>query len=438
MPGQIVEVVAKKRITAVSAANAARYDVLMTEKNITGPLTGVKVVDLSRILAGPWATQVLGDLGAEIIKIERPGKGDDTRQWGPPFLTTDTGQTTDAAYFLAANRNKRSVTIDIAKPDGADIVRSLIRDADILVENFKMGKLAKYHLDYKAISKINPKLVYCSITGFGQTGPYADRPGYDFMIQAMGGLMSVTGPADATSGAEPVRTGVAVADLFSGMYAANAILAALRHAERTGDGQHLDVSLFDCQAAMLANQAANYLVSGVVPGRTGNCHPNIAPYQVLETKDGHMVITVGNDTQFRSFAGCIGDESLADDERFTTNAQRVTNLRALIDLIQPAMKTRSTADWNAIFANANVPAGPINTVDAVFADPHAQTRSLTAPIEREDADGIQMVLHPVKYSKTPTQTSHPPPQLGEGTIDVLSKLFSEEDLARLKADGVIG
>lgn len=288
-----------------------------------GPLAGVLVLDLSRVLAGPWATQVLADLGAEVIKIERPGAGDDTRQWGPPFTVKADGSPGDAAYFLAANRGKRSVTVDIGHPEGAAIVRALAAKADIVVENFKVGGLAKYGLDYASLSAANPRLVYCSITGFGQTGPAAGRAGYDYMIQAMGGLMSVTGQADGTPGAEPMKVGVAVADLFAGMYAANAILAALLHARGAGQGQAIDIALFEVQAAMLANQASNWFVSGEVPVRLGNAHPNLAPYQPFPTLDGAVVIAVGNDSQFRALCLALGDPALAEDADFRSNAQRV-------------------------------------------------------------------------------------------------------------------
>ncbi len=403
-----------------------------------GALDGVRVLDLSRVLAGPWASQLLGDLGAEIIKIEKPGAGDDTRGWGPPFLTDAEGKTTDAAYFLAANRNKKSVAIDIADSAGADLIRKIAATADILVENFKVGGLKKYGLDYASIAKVNPRIVYCSITGFGQAGPYAPRAGYDFMIQAMGGLMSVTGQPDGAPGAEPMKVGVAVVDLFSGMYAATAILAALRHAERTGEGQHLDVSLLDCQIAMLANQASNYLVSGKPPGRLGNAHPNIAPYQVFQTKDGYMVVAVGNDGQFAAFAKAIDAEALGRDARFQTNRGRVAERAALTAAIAPKMMAMTTAEWLEVFERATVPAGPINTLDSVFADPHVATRNLTAPMRRADAGARSMVLHPVKYSRTPAKSDGAPPQLGEHTHDVLSEFADADERAALKARGVIG
>lgn len=401
-------------------------------------LDGVRVLDLSRVLAGPWASQLLGDLGAEVIKIERPGAGDDTRGWGPPFLKNEAGETTDAAYFLSANRNKKSVAIDIADPDGAEIVRRIAKTSHILLENFKVGGLKKYGLDYASVSKINPSLVYCSITGFGQTGPDAPRAGYDYMIQAMGGLMSITGQPDGAPGAEPMKVGVAVADLFSGMYAGTAILAALRHAERTGRGQHVDVALFDCQIAMLANQASNYLVSGKAPGRLGNAHPNIAPYQVFLTSDGHIVIAVGNDGQFAAFVRAIGLPALADDERYKTNRGRVAAREALIAAIAPAMRARTTKDWLAAMEEAGVPAGPINAIDKVFAEPQAVARAMTAPVGRADAKGAAMVVHPVKYSVTPAVADLPPPRIGSHTDEVLRAFANEAELESLKARGIVG
>lgn len=410
----------------------------MTKSATKAALEGVRVLDLSRVLAGPWASQLLGDLGAEIIKIEKPGAGDDTRGWGPPFLTNAAGETTDAAYFLAANRNKKSVAIDIADPDGAALVRRIAATSQILVENFKVGGLRKYGLDYESLARVNPRLVYCSITGFGQTGPYAPRAGYDYMIQGMGGLMSITGQPDGAPGAEPMKVGVAVADLFSGMYASTAILAALRHAERTGEGQHIDVALLDCQIAMLANQAANFLVSGNAPGRLGNAHPNIAPYQVFATSDGYVVIAVGNDSQFAAFAGSIGAATLADDGRFRTNRARVANREALIAAIAPRMLERATDEWLALMEKAGVPAGPINAIDAVFSDEQVASRAMTAPIDRDDAGGKRMVPHPVKYSRTPARCDLPPPVLGSHTEEVLMEFAGADERAALRSRGVIG
>ncbi|MEZ5920314.1 MAG: CaiB/BaiF CoA-transferase family protein [Parvularculaceae bacterium] len=400
-------------------------------------LEGVRVLDLSRVLAGPWASQLLGDLGAEVIKVEKPGAGDDTRRWGPPFLEDGPDQPSDAAYFLAANRNKKSVAIDISAKEGADLVRKIAEKSDIFIENFKVGGLKKYGLDYDSIANLNPRIVYCSVTGFGQTGPYAARAGYDYMIQAMGGLMSVTGQPDGAPGAEPMKVGVAVADLFSGMYAASAILAALRHAERTGEGQQIDVALFDCQIAMLANQASNFLVSGKAPVRLGNAHPNIAPYQVFETADGFFVVAVGNDSQFDSFTAAIGARELAQDIRFKTNAERVANRLALVDLIAPRLKEKPAEEWLSILEKAGVPAGPINSIDAVFADEQTKARSMTTPIKRDDANGAMMVPHPVKYSKTPARTDGSPPRLGADTDSTLKEFASGEEIHALRASGVI-
>ncbi len=370
-------------------------------------------------------------------RSKSPGDGDDTRGWGPPFLQNAAGETTDAAYFLAANRNKKSVAIDIADPDGAALVRRIAATSHIFLENFKVGGLKKYGLDYASLSTVNPRLVYCSITGFGQTGPYAPRAGYDYMIQAMGGLMSITGQPDGAPGAEPMKVGVAVADLFSGMYASAGILAALRHAERTGEGQHVDVALLDCQIAMLANQASNFLVSGKAPGRLGNAHPNIAPYQVFPTQDGHIVIAVGNDGQFAAFARAIGAGAIADDERYRTNRMRVANRETLIAAISPKMREKTTGEWLAIMEQATVPAGPINSIDAVFADPHVASRAMATPIDRADAAGTRMVPHPVKYSRTPARADGSPPTLGAHTDEVLAEFADQNERTALKARGVI-
>ena len=402
-------------------------------------LEGVGVLDLSRVLAGPWARQLLADLGADVIKIERPGTGDDTRGWGPPFVRGPDGAPGDAAYFLCANRNKKSLAIDIANPRGAALVRRLAEDSDILLENFKVGGLKKYCLDYDNLREINPRLVYCSVTGFGQTGPDAARPGYDYMIQAMGGLMSVTGQPDGAPGAEPMKVGVAVADLFSGMYAAAGILAALRHAERTGEGQHVDVALFDCQIAMLANQASNYLASGTPPTRLGNAHPNIAPYQVYETQDGYVVVAVGNDGQFGAFATLVGHGELARDTRFEKNRARVSNREALNAVVAPKMKTRTTRAWLSALEGAGVPAGPINDIAAVFAEPQAEARDMRISLERAGAKG-EYVPHPVKYSQTPARNETPPPLLGAHTDEVLKQRLQLSDaaLSALRDEGAIG
>ena len=400
-------------------------------------LSGVKVLDLSRVLAGPWASQFLGDLGAEVIKIERPGLGDDTRRWGPPFFERDGAAANDrhdAAYFLCANRNKKSVAINIADPRGADIIRRLAADCDILLENFKVGGLSKYGLDFPSVSKINPRLVYCSITGFGQSGPHRDKAGYDYMIQAMGGLMSITGQPAGTPGDEPMKVGVAVADIFTGMYAVGSILAALRHAERTGQGQHLDVALFDCQAAMLANQASNYFVSGTPPQRMGNAHPNIAPYQVVPVADGYIVIAVGNDGQFAKFCDALARSDLTTDQRFQSNSSRVQNRKALNAEIIPVLVTRDGADWLDMFEQAGVPAGPINDLKQVFNDPQSEARQLTTKCSPTLP---KIAAHPVKYTQTPARTPSFPPALGDATLSVLKDYLSEEEFHQLASDGVI-
>lgn len=389
-------------------------------------LAGVRVLDLSRVLAGPWATQILGDFGADVIKVEKPGAGDDTRTWGPPFLDDGKGGRGDAAYYLAANRNKRSVTIDFSKPEGAELVRRLAPHCQILVENFRPGGLKKYGLDPKTIAAINPALVYCSITGFGQTGPYAKRPGYDYIIQGMGGLMSLTGEPDG----EPMKSAVAVADLFTGMYAVTSILAALRHAERTGEGQHLDVSLLDCQIAMLANLGSNYLVSGAAPQRLGNQHASIAPYQVLATADGHIILAVGNDGQFQDFCQAAGAD-LAHDARFATNEARVIHRAALTEALGQIMRTRTTDDWVAALEAADVPSGPINTLEAVYADEHVLARGAVETATRADGQAIKLAANPVRMSVTPPVTRSAPPALGENTESVLTSLLgaTEADLA---------
>ncbi len=392
-----------------------------------GPLHGVRVLDLSRVLAGPWATQMLADLGAEVIKIERPGTGDDTRAWGPPFTTRTDGTPGDAAYFLCANRGKKSVTLDISQPEGAAIARDLALTCDVLVENFKTGGLAKYGLDFATLAAIHPRLVYCSITGFGQTGPRAGQAGYDYMIQAMGGLMSITGQADGTPGAEPMTGGVAVTDLFTGRYASNAILAALLHARATGEGQQIDLALFEVQAAMLANQATNFFVSGTAPTRMGNAHPNLAPYQPFTCTDGMVVIAVGNDGQFRALCGALGDPDLASDARFLTNALRIAFRDQLTERLTALTAQFSMSGLMAALEAAGVPCGPVNTVDQVFEEPQAVARGLVVEQTRADLDrSIQTVASPFRLSKTPVTYDRPPPSLGQHTIEVLSSIKTAE------------
>lgn len=406
-----------------------------------GPLRGVTVLDLTRVLAGPWATQTLADLGAEVVKIERPGAGDDTRAWGPPFLDGDNEADArrDAAYFTSANRNKRSVTANLATEEGRDIVRALAMQADILVENFKVGGLGRHGLDYASLAKLNPRLIYCSITGFGQTGPEASRAGYDAMIQAMGGLMSITGQPAGAPGDEPMKTGVAVVDLFTGMYAATAILAALLHVRATGQGQRIDLALFDVQLSMLANQASNYLASGRSPGRLGNAHPNLVPYQVFETADGALVLAIGNDAQFRAFAALCDDE-LATDPRFQTNASRVRNRAELVEVLRSHLRGRTTAEWARLLDRAGVPCGPINSVAQAFAEPQAIARGAVVEQARDDLEApIRTVASPIRLSRTPLEYRLAPPALGADTRAVLAERLglSEDALDSLASKGAI-
>ncbi len=402
-------------------------------------LAGVRVLDLSRVLAGPWATQTLGDLGAEVLKIEKPGSGDDTRSWGPPFLTDESGTQGDAAYYTCANRNKSSLTLDFTTPEGSEILRALIPNHDVLVENFKTGGLAKYGLDYESVVKLNPKMVYCSITGFGHTGPYAARAGYDYLVQAAGGLMSVTGQADGTPGAEPLKVGVAVADLFTGLYATIAILAALRHAEATGQGQHIDMALLDCQTSVLANQAASFLVSGQAPRRLGNAHPNIAPYQVFPSADGHIVLAIGNDGQWQQFCAAADLSQLAQDAGYQTNAQRVANRDRLIESLLPVMASKTTACWIKDLEQAGVPCGPINTIDQVFQDPQVVARGMQQDLLRADGTAIPTVANPIKMSLTPPLARRAPPALGADTETELKSLLglSDTQIEGLRAKGII-
>lgn len=408
-------------------------------------LQGIRVLDLSRVLAGPWCAQTLADLGADVIKIERPGTGDDTRGWGPPFLKDDQGRdTAEAAYYLGANRNKRSVTCDIAQPRGQALVRALAAHCQVFVENFKVGDMARYGLDYASLREVNPALVYCSITGFGQTGPYRERAGYDYAIQGMGGLMSITGERDDLGGG-PQKVGVAVADLFTGMYATVAILAAVRHAERTGEGQHVDMALLDTQVAMLANLGANYLVSGQVPGRAGNAHQNIVPYQVFEVApapDGHkdhIILAVGNDGQFAKFCDVAGRPELASDARFAKNQDRVRNRAVLVPLLEAIMRTRGKAEWLAALEAAKVPCGAINNLSEVFADPQVAQREMVDTWQHPLKQGLRLVASPMKLGTTPVRTDLPPPLLGEHTAQVLGELlgWGPEQLAALQEDKVI-
>lgn len=389
------------------------------------PLSHIKVLDLSRVLAGPWASQLLADLGAEVIKIENPKGGDDTRHWGPPYLKDSEGNdTTESAYFLCTNRGKQSVCVDINTEEGQTVIKSLASECDVLIENFKVGGLAKYGLGYESLSKLNKGLVYCSITGFGQTGPYKDRLGYDFLIQAMGGIMSVTGETNALGG-QPQKIGVALTDIMTGLYASNGILAALTERERSGLGQYIDLSLFDVTAATLANQASNYLVGGITPDRLGNAHPNIVPYQSFAVADGHIVITVGNDTQFESLATVLGLEELAADERFMTNSQRVKNRSELISIIQSALHENSSEYWLNQCEVHGVPAGPINTIDQVMNDPQINARKMRVTLDHANSDHLEMVGNPIKFSRTPIKYTSAPPTLGQHTESVLARLKAQ-------------
>lgn len=405
-----------------------------------GALSHVRVLDLSRVLAGPWAGQILADLGADVIKVERPLKGDDTRAWGPPFLKdAEGGDTSEAAYYLSANRNKQSVTIDFTRPEGQQLVRELAAQSDIVIENFKVGGLAAYGLDYAALKAINPRLIYCSITGFGQTGPYAARAGYDFMIQGLGGLMSLTGRANAEEGAGPVKVGVALTDILTGLYATVAVLAALAHRDLHGVGQHVDMALLDVQVACLANQAMNYLTTGAAPRRLGNAHPNIVPYQDFPTADGDFILTVGNDNQFRRFAAVAGQPQWADDPRFATNAARVANRALLIPLIRQATVFKTTAEWVEVLEQAGVPCGPINDLAQVFADPQVLARELAISLPHALAGSVPQVASPLRLSETPVEYRRAPPLLGEHTEEVLARLLgmSTAQVAQLRATGVV-
>jgi crotonobetainyl-CoA:carnitine CoA-transferase CaiB-like acyl-CoA transferase len=409
----------------------------VSDQTPSGPLKGLRVFDLTRVLAGPTCTQMLGDLGAEVIKIEHPSRGDDTRGFAPPFLPGRDGQPTkESAYFAGVNRNKFSVTLDIAKPEGQEIARKLVAKSDILVENFKPGGLAKYGLDYASLKEAFPGLIYCSITGFGQTGPYAPRPGYDSLIQAMGGVMSLTGEPDGL----PQKVGVPVADLFAGLYGTIGILAALRHKEATGQGQHIDIGMLDTHVAWLANQGMNYLATGENPPRLGNQHPNIVPYQVFATADGAIMLSVGNDSTFERFCKAFGLEHLLTDERFATNAKRVENRALVTDTLTPVMKSRTTNEWIAKLEELKIGCGPINKLSDVFADPHVQARGMVIEMPHEAVGGaVKLIANPVKLSATPPDYRLPPPVLGAHTEGVLGRLLGLDAAAitALREKGVV-
>jgi crotonobetainyl-CoA:carnitine CoA-transferase CaiB-like acyl-CoA transferase len=409
-----------------------------------GALDGVRVLDLSRVLAGPWCTQTLADLGAEVIKIERPPSpghpgGDDTRGWGPPFLKVrDGSDSAEAAYFLGANRNKRSVAVDIARPEGQALIRRLAAGCDVLVENYKVGDMARYGLDAASLRALNPRLVYASITGYGQTGPYRERAGYDYAVQGIGGLMSVTGERDDLPGGGPQKVGVAVADLFTGMYTAVAILAALRHRDACGEGQVVDMALLDTQVAMLANLGANYLVTRQAPRRAGNAHQNIVPYQVFAVADGHLILAVGNDQQFERLCAVAGCPELAADERFARNAGRVRHRELLVPLLAARLATRTRTDWLAALEAAKVPCGPINDLADVFADPQVRSRGMTVTVTHPHTDALELVASPLKLSATPPVLRRPPPLLGQHTDEVLAEFgVPADERARLRSLRVI-
>ncbi len=407
---------------------------------MAGALSHIRVLDLSRVLAGPWCGQILGDLGAEVIKVERPGSGDDTRHWGPPYIKDAEGNDSrEAAYFQSANRNKQSVTLDFTQPEGQRLVRELVAQCDVLLENFKVGGLAAYGLDYESLKAINPRLIYCSITGFGQTGPYAKRAGYDFMIQGLGGLMSLTGRPEGEEGAGPMKVGVALTDILTGLYATVGVLAALNQREQSDIGQHVDVALLDVQVACLANQAMNYLTTGLSPKRLGNAHPNIVPYQDFPSADGNFILAVGNDGQFRKFCEVAGIANLADDPRFVTNKARVAHRAELIPLLRQATVFKTTAQWIELLEKAGVPCGPINDLQQVFADPQVQARGLRLDLPNALGSTTPQVASPLRLSETPVAYHSAPPLLGQHTDALLRNLLgmSDAQVAQLREAGVI-
>jgi crotonobetainyl-CoA:carnitine CoA-transferase CaiB-like acyl-CoA transferase len=405
-----------------------------------GPLAGIRVLDLTRVLAGPWAAQNLADLGAEVIKVERPKKGDDSRAFGPPWLKDARGRDTgESAYFACANRGKKSLTLDLAHSQGQAIARELAARCDVLLENFKFGDLDRYGLGYAQLRSVNPGLIYCSVTGFGHSGPWRERPGYDFMIQGMGGLMSVTGERDDRPGGGPQKAGIPIADLITGMYASVAICAALAHRAKSGAGQHLDLALLDSLAAVLANQAANYLATGEPPGRLGNDHPNIAPYQVFRTADGSLILACGNDNLFRKFCEVAGCQPLAQDARFASNGERVANRTELTRLLSEVMVKRKTRDWLTALDGAGVPCGPINDLEQVFAEPQAVARGLKFELPHPAAGQVSLVRSPMRFSATPVEHTLAPPTLGQHTEEVLRDVLAKTDaeIGRLRSSGVI-
>ena len=405
-----------------------------------GALSHIRVLDLSRVLAGPWCAQNLADLGAEVIKVERPKSGDDTRHWGPPFAKDPFGKdTSESAYYISINRNKKSITLDISTPEGQEIVRGLIEQSDVVIENYKVGQLAKYGLDYESLRAIKPNLIYCSITGFGQTGPYQHRAGYDFILQGMGGFMSITGEADHLPGGGPQKAGVAIVDLFTGMYASSAILAAVIHRDRSGEGQYIDMALLDTQVAMLANISSNYLCSGVSPHRWGNAHPNVVPYQTFQTSDSWIIVAVGNDGQFRHFVKAGDRELLADDPRFATNPARIEYRDALIPLLAAMVKEKTKVEWISLLESVGVPCGPINNLQEVFENEQVVARGIQLNVPHSTAGSMKLVASPMRLSKTPVTMRMPPPLLGEHTEKILSATlhYTHEQIAQLRSKGII-
>ncbi len=414
---------------------------MQKQENNKTALGHLRVLDLTRILAGPWCAQNLADLGADVIKVERPGAGDDTRSWGPPYLRDAQGNdTSEAAYYLAANRGKQAISVDIASAEGQQIIRELAAQSDVVLENYKVGQLKKYGLDYDSLKQLKPDLVYCSITGFGQTGPYAHRSGYDFIVQGMGGFMSLTGERDDLPGGGPQKAGVAIADLMTGMYATIAVMAALAHRDRTGEGQYIDMALLDVQVAMLANMNTNYLSSGIAPKRWGNAHPNIVPYQTFATSDGHIIVAAGNDGQYRKFVTVGGRADLASDARFLSNPARVQQRDVLVPMLADIVRQKSKQEWISLLESAGVPCGPINTLDEVFDNPQVLAREMKITLPHPDAGQVALVGSPIKLSATPVQYAAAPPLLGQHTEQVLRELlhYDEEKIAQLRTQGVIG
>jgi len=400
----------------------------------------IRILDLTRVLAGPWCAQNLADLGAEVIKVERPGSGDDTRTWGPPYLRDAEGNnTTEAAYYLAANRGKQAITVDIATPEGQQIIRELAAKSDAVLENYKVGQLKKYGLDYESLKLVKPDLVYCSITGFGQDGPYAHRAGYDFIVQGMGGFMSLTGERDDLPGGGPQKAGVAIADLMTGMYSTIAVMAALTHRDRTGEGQYIDMALLDVQVSMLANMNMNYLASGNAPKRWGNAHPNIVPYQTFATADGHIIVAAGNDGQYKKFVQIGGLPELADDPRFSTNPKRVEHRDVLVPILAEMVRLKSKQEWIRLLEEAGVPCGPINTLNEVFEDPQVLAREMQINLPHPTAGQVKLVASPMKLSATPVTYPSAPPLLGQHTQSVLADVlgYGEQQLDDLKARNII-